>query len=1493
MKKFSFLLIILFLLSEFAYAQIPVNDDCAGIVDLGFAPNCVTDIFTNVNATPSNIGFDNAPTCFNGNLPSRDVWFQFTCPDTLFDFRITLTGVGVDPIENPQFAVYRGDCVFDGLAELFCIKADLGETSLFLDMAGLTPGAQYFIRVSDYSATATPNSGTFNLCVDKIPPAYNVDQGGSTLCTGTLYDSGGADGDYGMNEDNVFTICPPQPSGCITFTLDYYNLDNGSGLFNGGFDILSFYDGSNTDAPLLASLNGNGFSNLDVAGGGGVCFRVQATNSCMTVGFTSDADNEFEGWKGHWECSTEPCTTQDPIVLNDESSNADIINALATPFTTITVSNINCAQGAYGTFSHATDNNELGVKKGLVLTSGQVENVEGPNDQNGAGTNLNLDGDAELDYLSAQSGNLLESRDACVVELDVFVATDELSFEYVFGSEEYPEFINGNYNDIFAFLVSGPGIVGDPNLNNAKNIAIIPNTNTPVEINSINNTTNWQYYRNNELGLSLQYDGLTSDYLGTKKTLTARTSVIPCNTYHLKLAVADRFDGIYDTGVFVSEIKGGTPDLTVNFASGIEYFVEACSGNQDQLLISLSDPLDEEVSFNTTVSGTATLGVDYTMNLPSVITFPVGTTTLSFPVTPISDPLVEGTETIIITLTNNFGCGTVTYKTLTIDIKDDVEVDINLGADTVYVCAGGTFQLDAQGAANYFWAPPSVVSNPFIGNPTITPTQDIWLEVTGTLATCSDIDSVFVKIISPQINAIALSNTNICQGSSVNLQAIDNVNHQGLAWSPTIGLNDPFSINPIATPASTTTYYASISIAGCVVTDSVTINVDTLFFPIIGFTDTTVCQNYPVTLASAVDSTTTTFVWTPAAGLNFTNISNPLATPDLTTTYTLTATSNNNYCTKTATVKVNVIAADVDINGDTYQELCLGDTLDFSVIATPAGAQVTWSPSFGLSGNTGNVKAFPDETTTFVATYNINNCLVRDSVKVRVDSLPFNAIRREKDKAVYCPGDTIYFISKTYQPADFPDITLEWLQFPQQLTPKENWNMVIIATTTHTYQRVESNHACRDTGEVLVNVSLPPTITIDASDFLLCPGEVSMLTTTVDPPDTKLEWEQSQDLSCLKCPNPVASPGFTTTFTVKTPDAPCPSQESITIAAAPYPNLEAPNTPTICVGGSTLLNNVPGNGSTYVWSTVPPSSFTSTETNLTVSPTENTVYHVDAVSPEGCKRSEEYGVRIAKATIDAGADVKACQFSTVTLNATSTGSTGAIRWEPTTGQNNANPFNPNTDATGITTYKATIYFNDEKCTESDTLKVNVIKGVEFKEFITTPDSNLNALCEGTVITLKSVFNPNVGLTYQWSEQINGDKQDYAEKTAAIKPNPGVRMGTVVYNVTATDANGCTDMGDIGFTFEECIFVPDAFTPNGDDVNDKFGIVNKGANITIVSFQIYSRWGQKVFEATPTSQEWNGTQGGRNSPMDVYIYKIDVKFADGRTEKFSGDVTLIR
>ena len=217
------------------------------------------------------------------------------------------------------------------------------------------------------------------------------------------------------------------------------------------------------------------------------------------------------------------------------------------------------SQGSVGFFEGSECN--VGLNAGILMSSGNIETAIGPNDLGGAGDNLQQNGDSDLTIAS-----LSDTYDACVLEIDIVPFVDSLVFHYVFGSEEYLEFVDNGYNDIFAFFVSGPGY--DEN----TNIALIPNTNIPVSIDNVNEGNNSQYYINNGNGTStpqniddtfIQYDGITTP-------LTAVMHVEVGETYHIKLAVADAGDGILDSGVFLSvESLGGNPQLatTADFSA--------------------------------------------------------------------------------------------------------------------------------------------------------------------------------------------------------------------------------------------------------------------------------------------------------------------------------------------------------------------------------------------------------------------------------------------------------------------------------------------------------------------------------------------------------------------------------------------------------------------------------------------------------------------------------------------------------------------------------------------------------------------------------------------------------------------------------------------------------------------------------------------------------------------------------------------------------------
>ena len=171
MKNTKLLVLFLLSISISSYSQ-PPNDECASLIDFGEGPICpIIDTFNNVNASGSLIFSDmslNIPACFNGSTPNSDIWFSFTVPadGSVVDFQIDLSGVDGPngSITQPQMAVYRGDCMLDGLDELLCVTSLAGEVNLTLDLPGLTPGITYYLRIEDWSATAAPNWGDFELC---------------------------------------------------------------------------------------------------------------------------------------------------------------------------------------------------------------------------------------------------------------------------------------------------------------------------------------------------------------------------------------------------------------------------------------------------------------------------------------------------------------------------------------------------------------------------------------------------------------------------------------------------------------------------------------------------------------------------------------------------------------------------------------------------------------------------------------------------------------------------------------------------------------------------------------------------------------------------------------------------------------------------------------------------------------------------------------------------------------------------------------------------------------------------------------------------------------------------------------------------------------------------------------------------------------------------------------------------------------------------------
>jgi len=319
-----------------------------------------------------------------------------------------------------------------------------------------------------------------------------------------------------------------------------------------------------------------------------------------------------------------------------------------------------------GEFDGSASN--VGLASGMILGSGNVAFAIGPNNIGSGslgGGNFGFN-DIDLDQLSG-----VPTHDAAILEFDFIPTGDSLRFNYVFGSEEYDEYVCGTVNDVFGFFLSGPGING-PYTNNAINIALVPGTQVPVSINTVNNGTvgtngiaancdaldpNWPanniYYTSNANGTTVQYDGKTV-------VLTARAQVVCGQTYHIKIAIADGGDTAFDSGVFLeagSFVSSGqvVPDLVSGVLVNDSTMLEGC-GPVDFTFYRIGDTSNTD-TVNLAILGTATPGTDYSPAFPTQIVYQPGDT--AFTVLLNVPPDADGLESIIIQVQQVIQCAGV------------------------------------------------------------------------------------------------------------------------------------------------------------------------------------------------------------------------------------------------------------------------------------------------------------------------------------------------------------------------------------------------------------------------------------------------------------------------------------------------------------------------------------------------------------------------------------------------------------------------------------------------------------------------------------------------------------------------------------------------------------------------------------------------------------------------------------------------------------------
>lgn len=786
------------------------------------------------------------------------------------------------------------------------------------------------------------------------------------------------------------------------------------------------------------------------------------------------------------------------------------------------------------------------------------------------------------------------------------------------------------------------------------------------------------------------------------------------------------------------------------------------------------------------------------------------------------------------------------------------------------ICPLQTATLTATGASSYTWQPSGNTGNTLND----TPAANTSYTVIGSALGCTSAPKSATVYIKPLPSPTITSNSPVCNGQALNMSSNSGSAYQ---WNGPLSFSSFVqspTINP-ASPARSGVYSLTLTgLNSCTATTTTTLTVHPT--PTISLAGSTVCVTQTLNL-TANSFAGATYSWT--GPVSFTSSAqnpsiNPLAT-NMSGTYNLTVTSVQG-CTNTAQTSASVVAMPVPTISSSANALCLGSSLSFT---GSGGGLYSWSgPNAFASAvsNPGisNIQLAANGVYTLVVT--VGPCVTSTTKSITVFPLPVAAA----NSAPTCDGKNLYLTASGGVAYSWsgPNIYTSSLQNPvlSPCTPTQSGLYTVLVTDAN---------GCQSTANTQVVVLLNPQVL--ATGATVCYGNPAVLTASGAVSYT---WTGPSGYNSYMQNAPVASAtnlqAQVYTVTGSAPNS-CTSTTTASLKTIPLPVPAATITSRACL--NSVISVSATGGDRYEWQG--PYVFYANQPNATFvagNMAYSGIYTLTAFSNAGCQARTTVSLQLDPApegdlenTIGNSCVPFCAEFGLRPRNAVPISN---MLWYVNGQQYSSPTFSYCMTNPG--TYQIIGTFtNAIGCVNSSSFTIAGY-ALPVADFEFSPEIPIENFDQVSFVSTSS------------GQQINNWSWYFADNTTGKFSGPAVnyqfdKAGSYPVALVVKNSWGCSDtvVKTILVDSDFNVYVPSAFTPNADDLNDVF--LAKGVGVVKFNLNVYNRWGELLFQSNDMAKGWDGSFRGQECKADVYAWKLKATDAKGRSRDLEGHVTLYR